>query len=114
MCDEKKLLEDVRALLREHVLPRHTQLEEEVRLLRGVTWPVCQSLTVENNLQDIERKRLFLENGTKDMEEVHALLDTKWKLCGKRPTFSGSANKQEELRRINDSKKNIRCISQPT
>lgn len=100
----KKILEDVRSLLKDNILPRLTQVEEEVRLLRELTWPVCQSLVEDNNLHDIEHKRFFLENGTRDMEEAYKLMEKKWKLSGKRPTFSGSVNKQEELRRINDVK----------
>ena len=101
-----KILEDIRALLKDNILPRLTQVEEEVRLLRNVTWPVCQSLVEENNLQYIEKKRTFLENGTRDMEEAYMLLEKKWQLAGKRPTFSGAVNKQEELRRINQFKDN--------
>ena len=36
------ILHQLRMLIRENVLPRLGLLEEELRLLRKVTWPVCQ------------------------------------------------------------------------
>ena len=55
-----KVLQDVRELLKDNILPRLTQLEEEVRLLREVTWPVCQSLIETSQLSDTHNKRRFL------------------------------------------------------
>ena len=56
-------------------MPRITELEEEVRLLRKVCWPVCQRLTEKHALGDIESKREFLER--LDDEEVWMLLRRK-------------------------------------
>jgi len=42
---DAEALKQLRTLVRENILPRLTELEEEVRLLRKVTWPVCQRLT---------------------------------------------------------------------
>ena len=42
-CDDK-ILQGVRELIKENILPRLTQIEQEVRELRRVCWPVCQSL----------------------------------------------------------------------
>ena len=35
---------DVQKLLREIILPRLCDLEQEVQLLRKTTWPVCQAM----------------------------------------------------------------------
>ena len=50
--DPVKALKDLRELVKDHILPRLTQLEEEVRLLREVTWPVCQALREKSQLDD--------------------------------------------------------------
>jgi hypothetical protein len=50
--DPVRALKDLRELVKDHVLPRLTQLEEEVRLLREVTWPVCQALRERSQLDD--------------------------------------------------------------
>ena len=65
-----KVLQDVRELLKDNILPRLTQLEEEVRLLREVTWPVCQSLTETSQLIDMHNKRRFLSI----LDEIEATL----------------------------------------
>jgi hypothetical protein len=53
--DPVRALKDLRELVKDHVLPRLTQLEEEVRLLREVTWPVCQALRERSQLDDKTR-----------------------------------------------------------
>ena len=50
-------LKKVRVLLRENILPRLTELEENLRLLRKVAWPVCQRLNEKGPMSDIEAKR---------------------------------------------------------
>lgn len=50
--DPVRALKDLRELVKDHILPRLTQLEEEVRLLREVTWPVCQSLREKSQLDN--------------------------------------------------------------
>ena len=50
--DPVRALKDLRELVKDHILPRLTQLEEEVRLLREVTWPVCQALRERSQLDD--------------------------------------------------------------
>ena len=42
--DVIKVLKEVRELIKENILPRLTELEEHVRMLRRATWPVCQAL----------------------------------------------------------------------
>ena len=75
--DNAKVLQDVRELLRDIVLPRLTNLEEQVRLLRKVTWPVCQGIKEKSQLSDITSKKEFLSS--LDPEEVSLLLRLKSK-----------------------------------
>ena len=70
-----EILEDVRNLLRENILPRLTVLEEQVRLLRKVTWPVCQKIKEKYQLGDMESKKKFLES--LDPDEALLLLKLK-------------------------------------
>jgi hypothetical protein len=72
---QENILEQVRILIRENILPRLTDLEQEVRLLRKVTWPVCQGLRESGQLDDIRAKREFL--GDLDPEEIRMLLRRK-------------------------------------
>jgi hypothetical protein len=71
----EKILEEVRILIKENILPRLTDLEEEVRLLRKVTWPVCQRLTEKHQMDDLESKYEFLKY--LDMSEIEMLLRRK-------------------------------------
>ena len=64
--------------MREHILPRLTDLEEEVRLLRKVCWPVCQALTEPNQISNMKDRKTFLaQGGARDLEEVSMLLRKK-------------------------------------
>jgi hypothetical protein len=59
-----------------HILERLTNVEEELRELREVTWPVCQAqLDEKNNLKNIFQKRKLLR--WLDLEEVTRLLRLK-------------------------------------
>ena len=59
-----------------HVLERLANVEEELRELRVVTWPVCQAqLDEKNNLKNIFQKRNLLR--WLDIEEVTKLLRLK-------------------------------------
>jgi len=55
-----KVLADLRVLVRDNLLPRITQLEQELCELRWVTWPVCQSLREVSQLNDLKTKQRFL------------------------------------------------------
>ena len=90
-----KVLQDVRELIRDHLLPRITQLEEEVRLLREVTWPVCQSLTEQSQLSDSHNKRRFL--CILDDQEVKKLLILKDEISRKPLHYSTFNFLVEEL-----------------
>jgi len=72
---QENILAQVRILIRENILPRLTDLEQEVRLLRKVTWPVCQGLRESGQLDDIRAKREFL--GDLDPDEIRMLLRRK-------------------------------------
>ena len=76
--DLAKVVQNLRELLRDHVLPRLSDLEEEVRLLRRITWPVCQSIKEGGNqLSDIKCKKEFLSR--LQPEEVEFILRQKSK-----------------------------------
>lgn len=75
--DVTRILKDVRELIKDNILVRLTDLEEEVRLLRKVTWPICQGLSEKSQLSDIEAKREFLKYLRP--EEVEMLLKLKSK-----------------------------------
>lgn len=64
-----------------HVLKRLTDVEEELRDLRSVTWPVCQSqLDQGNPMKNISQKKSLLR--WLDLEEVTRLLRLKGRLMG--------------------------------
>jgi len=94
-CDNK-ILEDVRYLIKDNILPRLTDLEVELRELRRVTWPVCQSLRETSQLSDLDNKRRFLQMLI-DSDEVKQLLDEKAAISSRPITYSSVALKQEEL-----------------
>jgi hypothetical protein len=83
-----KVLYDVRLLIHDCLLPRISQLEEELRLLREVTWPVCQSLRETSQLTDIENKRKFLM--ILDPEEIEFLLKEKASVSARPLEYSTS------------------------
>ena len=71
------VLNSVRELLKDNILPRLTDLEEQVRLLRKVTWPVCQGIREKTQLDDIQSKKEFLRD--LDVDEILVLLRLKSK-----------------------------------
>ena len=94
---DNKIVNDFRKLVIENVLPRLTDLEEEVRMLRKVTWPICQSLREVSQLDDLKNKREFLFRLTE--EEAKMLLVLKSKLAGMYPTpaYSPGGSTSEEF-----------------
>lgn len=67
--------------VRDHILTRLTDLEEEVRLLRMVCWPVCQAISENNQISDIENKSMFFRcGGARDYDEFLKLLKLKSKM----------------------------------
>ena len=69
------IITQMRLLIRDVLIPRITNLECDLRDLRKITWPVCQSLKENSQLTDIDSKRLFLE--CLDDQEVKDLLKEK-------------------------------------
>lgn len=64
-----------------HVLKRLTDVEEELRDLRAVTWPVCQAqLDQGNSMKNISQKKSLLK--WLDLEEVTRLLRLKGRIMG--------------------------------
>lgn len=72
-----EVLKSVRELIKDNILPRLTQVEQDVKSLRRATWPVCQGLREHNQLDDIRGKREFLQ--TLEYDEVITLLRLKSK-----------------------------------
>lgn len=67
--------------MRTLLIPRLDQLETEVKLLREVTWPVCQALLEEKNpLSMASEKRRFFSVLYKD--DAIELLEKKLKFIG--------------------------------
>jgi hypothetical protein len=54
-------VDELRSLVKDHLIPRLDSLENEVILLRELCWPVCQALTEHGDqLSYIKRKAIFL------------------------------------------------------
>ena len=96
---ENKILQDVRELIKDVILPRLTQLEIEVQELRKVTWPVCQSLREKSQLTDIRNKKRFL--CILDDDEVLMLLEEKTKVSSRSLAYSTTALSLGELSELN-------------
>jgi hypothetical protein len=96
---------------RDHILPRITQLEEEVRLLRKFCWPLVQALREENQLGDLEAKREFLRGSCKDLGDAKDLLREKALISQRllRPRYSTSHLTQEEIDRLFGILEGERC-----
>jgi hypothetical protein len=70
--------DDLAKFIREHLLPRITQLEQEVYHLRRVTWPVCQALREKWATDDIPEKWKVL--GLLHCEDARQLINTKQRI----------------------------------
>lgn len=77
---DEKTLQILREFIKDHVLPRLTQLEEEVRYLRHVTWPVCQMIRENSQIDNIDYKKQFLK--LLDIEEARELIIEKSRISG--------------------------------
>jgi len=99
---DKKTLEEVRSMIKDHILPRLTQLEQEVLFLRRVTWPVCQAIRETSQLDDIQIKRIFAMC-LRDHDEMKYLLNEKNYLSqkyGTQVTMSSANLIAEEADRV--------------
>ena len=95
-----EVLNDVRLLIHDCLIPRIHKLEDEIKLLRSVTWPVCQSLTENSQLSDLHNKFLFLD--TLDEQEIRKLLILKDEIARKPLQHSTFNLLMEEVTRINE------------
>ena len=78
-----RIVEDIRMLIKDNILPRLTDIEMEVKSLRMETWPVTQALSEKSSFLDANLyKRNYL--GSMDQEEAELLLKRKHKLLGYR------------------------------
>jgi hypothetical protein len=92
------MTDTLRDFVKDHIIPRLTQLEIEVMYLRRVTWPICQSLRETSQLSDTEMKKKVLE--LLDVDEVTLLLIEKARVS-RRPLELSTGNLlQEELDKI--------------
>lgn len=74
-------------LVRTLLIPRLDQLEAEVKMLRELAWPVCQSLKENgDSLSCIEEKRRYFRHLYKD--EAIKLLKKKAKFTGSDPDIT--------------------------
>ena len=96
---ENKVLQDVRELIKNVILPRLDQLEAEVKELRRVTWPVCQSLREKSQLTDLQNKKRFLS--ILDDDEVIMLLNEKASVASRPLKHSTVSLNSDELLELN-------------
>jgi hypothetical protein len=93
-CDNK-ILQDVRELIKDVILPRLADLEANLMELRRITWPVCQSLREDSQLRDLPSKTRVLEG--LDEAEAKILLLEKAKVSLKELKYSTSHLISEEM-----------------
>ena len=87
--------------VKDHLLPRLTDLEEEVRILREVCWPVCQALRERNQLDDMKTKKEF--SRMLGIEEVKKLMVLKAGISRNPVDYSSSTLLHEELAAISST-----------
>lgn len=75
VIEMSKIITQMRLLIKDVLIPRITNLECDLRDLRKITWPVCQGLKENSQLNDMDSKRLFLE--CLDDNEIKDLLKAK-------------------------------------
>ena len=76
--DEGFHIRDIEKLLREIVLPRLCELEQEVQLLRKTTWPVCQALRDHYSFKPDFSSDLSIQiRALVDVDEYRRLVDIK-------------------------------------
>jgi hypothetical protein len=95
MSDSETILNDVRELIKYNILPRLTDVEEELKSLRYSTWPICQNIKEHGvPLSDINSKHRFFVTGlSRDIDELKRLLSAK-------DALTNSKTISEEYRRI--------------
>ena len=96
---EREVLKSVRELLKDHILPRLTNLEIEVKYLRKVCWPVCHGLPAQTQFSDMQNKYEFLNETTESIEEIKNLLIQKEQI-NQKLQISTSQFTEEEFNRL--------------
>lgn len=93
--DQAKILDDVRALIKECLIPRIDKLEAEVHNMRQVYWPVCAFFSETGPMQNIHDKSVLMLACEKD--EIRRLVAKK-NVLAKRltPTESWRMDRVEE------------------
>lgn len=89
--------DELRSMIKDHILPRLDQLENEVTMLRSICWPVCQAFRENGQLADIHSKVIFLSQY--HPEDVSRLVVDKARLIRKLKLGSADCT-GEELRLI--------------
>lgn len=100
--DVCEVLKSVRELLKDNILPRISELEYQLRMLRFNTWPVCQSLKERSQITDIQTKRKFMNGLSTD--EITELVLEKAAVSLRDLKWSSHALHREELIMILDEK----------
>ena len=98
---ENKILQAVRELIKDVILPRLAILENDLMELRRITWPVCQSLREESQIRDLPSKSRFLTGI--DETEAKTLLLEKAKISLKELKYSTSHLVSEEIDALLDT-----------
>ena len=77
-----RTVQNIREMIKDHILPRLTEVECQLRDLRGVTWPVCQNVMDEKYgmFSTLDMKRKFLYH--LDDTDIKELLRRKGRLAG--------------------------------
>mgnify|MGYP000029414871 CR=1 FL=1 len=88
---------ELRSMIKDHLLPRLDSLENEVQMLRTICWPVCQALREDSQLSDMRNKSIFMHNLHE--VDVKKLLNSKAKFLQKNKPSEPNCVK-EELSRI--------------
>lgn len=93
--DQAKVLEEVRKLIKECLIPRLDKLEAEVYNTRQIYWPVCAFFSESGPMQNIHEKSVLLLDCEKD--EIRRLVAKK-NVLAKRltPTESWRMDRVEE------------------
>lgn len=94
-----KIITDMRNLIKDVLIPELLNQKEEIRNLREITWPVCQSIRECSQLTDIENKKKFLQDF--DEHEAIHLLKMKNKISSEVKFKPSSSNLlREEISRL--------------
>lgn len=78
-----KVVKDMRVLIKECLIPRIDELEEETRVLRELIWPVCSAILEDTRccLKDTDRIELL---AYKKLQIISRLFPNEtWRWCGK-------------------------------